>query len=79
MLWPIEGLALLGVASDESDRLLGVVRDRVMSGTTASRWQRRVLDRLLVTRDRDEALALLVEKYLAQAMTERPVHEWSEA
>ena len=74
-----EGLALLGVASDESDRLLGVVRDRVMSGTTASRWQRRVLDRLLVTHDRDEALALLVEKYLAQAMTERPVHEWSEA
>ena len=74
-----EGLALLGVASDESDRLLGVIRDRVMSGTTPSRWQRRVLDQLLLTHDRDEALALLVEKYLAQAMTERPVHEWSEA
>ncbi|MEP7344443.1 MAG: glutamate--cysteine ligase [Gemmatimonadaceae bacterium] len=74
-----EGLALLGVASDESDRLLDIVRDRVLSGTTPSRWQRRVLDRLLLTHDRADALALLVEQYLTQAQTGRPVHEWSDA
>lgn len=72
-----EGLDLLGVASDESTRLLGIIRDRVTSGTTAARWQRRVLDPLLDSHDRPEALALLVERYLAQAATGRPVHEWS--
>jgi hypothetical protein len=74
-----EGLALLGVASDESDLLLGIVRERVLSGTTGAGWQRRVLDRLLLTHDRADALALLVEQYVAQAVTGRPVHEWSDA
>jgi hypothetical protein len=73
-----EGLSLLGVASTESDRLLGIIRDRLRSGTTPSRWQRRVLDRLLPTHDPTDALALLVEQYLTQAQTGRPVHEWSD-
>lgn len=73
-----EGLAALGVDTNEIDRLLGLVRDRVDSGTTAARWQRRALDRLLVSYDLREALAMVVDQYLGNADSGRPVHEWPE-
>lgn len=73
-----EGLASIGVDDVEAARLLGIVRGRVESGQTAARWQRRTLDRLLERHDRPEALALLVEQYMAHSTSGRPVHEWSD-
>lgn len=71
-----EGLAALGVDDDEGARLLAVIRARVESGITPARWQRRTLERLLDTHARNEALSLLLERYLENAATERPIHEW---
>src|SRR6185436_15157609 len=73
-----EGLGKLGVAGDEIHRLLGVVRDRLASRTTGAGWQRRALARLLPRRRRDESLTLMMQEYLANAATGRPVHEWPE-
>ncbi|MFN8581131.1 MAG: hypothetical protein U0163_09170, partial [Gemmatimonadaceae bacterium] len=73
-----EGLHALGVADHDIVRLLGIIRGRVASGVTPARWQRRVLARLLQHHAREEALALLVERYLANAATGTPCHEWSD-
>ncbi|MFN8570560.1 MAG: hypothetical protein U0132_00810 [Gemmatimonadaceae bacterium] len=73
-----EGLAALGVEDSEAKRLLGIIRGRIETGQTAARWQRRTLDHLLARHDRPDALAMLVEQYMANASSGRPVHEWSD-
>lgn len=70
-----EGLDELGVDEAERRKLLGVIRDRLKSGTTGAAWQRRTLERMGET-PRPAALAELVEAYLAQCATGKPVSEW---
>lgn len=73
------GLASLGVEEEEIDRVLDVIRGRLESKTTGARWQRRVLDRFERVSRHDEALARLVEAYVKEARTGKPVHEWGDA
>ena len=70
-----EGLDELGVDEAERKKLLGVIRARVESGTTGAAWQRRTLERM-GEKPRPEALAELVEAYLEQCATGKPVSEW---
>ncbi len=70
-----EGLARLGVDENERKTLLEIIRDRLDSGTTPAAWQRRTLSRFGNLR-RSDALARLVEEYLQQVATGRPVTEW---
>ncbi len=70
-----EGLDRLGVDADERGRLIGIVRDRLERKTTPAAWQRRTLA-ALGGRSRDAALAALVERYLENCCTGRPVTEW---
>jgi hypothetical protein len=72
------GLVAAGVDAGEAERLLAIVAARAASGRTGARWQRRALARLERGRGRDEALAALVARYLAEAASGRPVHEWAE-
>ncbi len=72
-----EGLASLGVASDERSRLLGVIADRVASGRTGARWLREGLRRLRASLPRREALSRLVLEYAARADSGEPVHRWA--
>jgi hypothetical protein len=70
-----EGLAGIGVADEERASLLGIIRDRLDSGTTPAAWQRRTvaaLDRM----PRPEALKELVERYLQKSATGKPVADW---
>jgi len=73
------GLASLGVEEEEIDRVLDVIRGRLESKTTGARWQRRVLDRFERVSRHDKALARLVEAYVKEARTGKPVHEWGDA
>ena len=70
-----EGLDRLGVDTNERRLLLGLVSDRIDSGTTPSAWQRRTLAEL-GGMSRDAALAELVERYLERCREGRPVTEW---
>jgi gamma-glutamyl:cysteine ligase YbdK (ATP-grasp superfamily) len=72
------GLTSLGVDAEESSRLLGIVHERVASGTTAAGWQRRALARRGTGACTPEALQRLLEDYLARAASGRPVHAWAE-
>jgi len=66
-----EGLAALGIASADSDRLMAIIRARVESGQTGSAWQRRYR----ATHGCD--LHELTEAYLVRQQSGRPVHEWT--
>ncbi len=70
-----EGLAEIGVADTERRALLGIISDRLDGGMTAADWQRRTLARL-GEKPRWEALAALVEEYISQSASGRPVSEW---
>ncbi len=70
------GLERLGVDPDETERLLGIIAARVETGVTPARWQRRCLEELEPRLGRSRALREMLERYLALAETNRPVHEW---
>jgi hypothetical protein len=70
------GLLSAGVAAPEADHLLGVIGARVASGQTGAAWQRSALAAAERGRDRDQALAVMLDRYLSFAATGRPVHTW---
>jgi hypothetical protein len=78
-LLPVARLGLLGagVAAAEADRLLGVIGARVASGQTGAAWQRAALAAAGRGRSRDEALAVMLDRYLSRAATGQPVHTWT--
>ncbi len=71
-----QGLEQAGVAADEADHLLGVVEARVASRRTGAAWQRGALATLADRLGHEQALAAMLERYLANAATEQPVHAW---
>jgi hypothetical protein len=71
-----QGLADAGVAAAEADRLLGVIGARVATGQTGAAWQRAALAAAERGRSRQQALAMMLDRYLACAATGQPVHTW---
>ena len=71
-----QGLLEAGVAAAEADRLLGVIGARVASGQTGAAWQRAALAAAESGRGRDQALAVMLDRYLSRAATGQPVHTW---
>ena len=70
------GLVGAGVAAAEADRLLGVIGARVATGQTGAAWQRAALAAAERGRSREQALAVMLDRYLACAATGQPVHTW---
>jgi len=70
------GLGAGGVAADEAERLLDVFASRVERGRTGAWWQRAALAALERDRPRDEALRLMLDRYLGWQDSPTPVHEW---
>ena len=71
-----QGLLGAGVAAAEADRLLGVIGARVATGQTGAAWQRAALAAAERGRARDQALAMMLDRYLSRAATGQPVHTW---
>ena len=70
------GLVRAGVAAAEADRLLGVIAARVATGQTGAAWQRAALAAAEPGRSREQALTVMLDRYLACAATGQPVHTW---
>ena len=70
------GLVGAGVAEAEADRLLGVIGARVATGQTGAAWQRAALAAAEPGRSREQALRVMLDRYLACAATGQPVHTW---
>jgi hypothetical protein len=71
-----EGLLQAGVDATDVDALLAVISGRVASGQTGAMWQRAALAAAERRLDRDRALCVMLDRYLACADTGRPVHTW---
>jgi gamma-glutamyl:cysteine ligase YbdK (ATP-grasp superfamily) len=72
------GLARWGVADAETDRLLGIVEQRCLTGQTGAAWQTGMVRALTVggESDREEALRLMTQRYIEHMHTNEPVHTW---
>ena len=71
-----DGLVGAGVAETEADHLLGVIGARVATGQTGAAWQRAALAAAEPGRSREQALRVMLDRYLACAATGQPVHTW---
>jgi hypothetical protein len=73
-----EGLNQWGVASDDADRLLGIIERRCVLQQNGASWQSHVFHRLYEDKamDRDEALRQMTRRYREHMHSNQPVHEW---
>ena len=71
-----DGLVGAGVAEAEADHLLGVIGARVATGQTGAAWQRAALAAAEPGRSREQALRVMLDRYLACAATGQPAHTW---
>jgi CBS domain-containing protein len=60
------------------DRYLGVIRERVESGTTGSRWMVRSLRGMGDNGTRSERLAAITSGTISRQKEGKPVHEWDD-
>ncbi|MGC5013724.1 glutamate-cysteine ligase family protein [Streptosporangium sp. DT93] len=70
-----EGLDLWGVDPGARDRLLGIVEQRCLTGTTGASWQIAAVDALGGI-ERHEALRRMTLRYIEYMHTNEPVHTW---
>jgi hypothetical protein len=76
-----EGLASWGVNPDHAERLLGIIRERCLTGQTGAAWQIGTAATLAHRHgaDRAEALRLMTQRYIEHMHTNEPVHTWPQA
>ena len=70
------GLDLAGIDRADSAPRLATIAERIRSGLTGARWQRRALAAAERTRPRGEALAAMFERYRALSVEGSPVGRW---
>lgn len=73
------GLASLGIASEESDRYLGIVEERVSRGITGARWMLQSLSGMKQEGTLGERMAALTQGVLSRQKEGLPVARWSPA
>ena len=73
-----EGLSRWGIDQAESDRLLGVIEQRCLTGRNGATWQTQTFHRLFDAgeMDRFDALREVVRRYAEHMHGNQPVHEW---
>jgi gamma-glutamylcysteine synthetase len=73
-----EGLDGWGVGSADTDRLLGIIEQRCLTGQTGASWQLATVAE--ITRHsgvgRPEALRQMTQRYIEHMHTNEPVHTW---
>jgi gamma-glutamyl:cysteine ligase YbdK (ATP-grasp superfamily) len=72
-----EGLSELKVADSEIDQYIGIIEARLAARQTGARWQLAMLTALEEHYSRKTALHHLLDRYLENVASGKPVHEWS--
>lgn len=65
-----QGLTSLGITSEDSDKYLGIIHDRVKSGQNGTAWQRSFIKK----HGRD--MTALTKAYIKNQNSGEPVHRW---
>jgi Glutamate-cysteine ligase family 2(GCS2) len=73
-----EGLARWGVATEDADRLLGIIERRCVSLCNGASWQSQVFHHLHENKglDRPAALREMTRRYREHMHSNEPVHDW---
>jgi hypothetical protein len=73
-----EGLARWGVATEDADRLLGIIERRCVSLRNGAAWQSEVFHRLYDGKglERPDALREMTRRYREHMHSNEPVHDW---
>jgi CBS domain-containing protein len=71
-----EGLQEAGIDSDDIDRYLGVIRDRVTHRRTGSRWALESLEMMKERGTQDQRHRCIVSSMVEQQKTGKPISEW---
>ncbi|MDX1626243.1 MAG: CBS domain-containing protein [Wenzhouxiangellaceae bacterium] len=74
-----EGLRETDIASEDIERYLGVIEQRVTSRQTGARWQLRSLENMKDKGSMNERMRALVKSMVEQQQGGRPVAEWEPA
>jgi gamma-glutamylcysteine synthetase len=72
------GLDQWGVDSKQSDRLLGIIEQRCLTGRTGATWQTETMHAIDAAEnvDRYTALRSMLRRYIQHMHTNEPVHTW---
>lgn len=71
-----QGLASIGIASDEADHYLGIIEERLAGRQSGAVWQRKMLTQLKQQMPRDRALHELLERFHSHSAANLPVAQW---
>jgi hypothetical protein len=72
-----DGLVAAGVDVTDVARFSEIFQQRVRSGLTGARWQRRTFEALMRRGERrEEALRLMLDRYISEFEAGHPVHTW---
>ncbi len=73
-----EGLSRWGMGQAVSDRLLGIIEQRCITGQNGAAWQAATVAAISekTGADRAEALRLMTQRYIEHMHTNEPVHTW---
>ncbi len=73
-----EGLEQWGLATEDADRLLGIIERRCVLLRNGASWQSQVFHRLYEDKrlDRGEALREMTRRYREHMHSNEPVHDW---
>ena len=65
-----QGLTLLGITIEDSDKYLGIIHDRVKSGQNGAAWQRSFIKK------HGKDMTALTKAYIRNQNSGEPVHRW---
>jgi len=73
-----QGLDEWGVSQADSDRLLGIIEQRCLTGQNGASWQVAAVEAAFAdgAADRREALRLMTQRYIDLMHSNAPVHTW---
>lgn len=71
-----QGLNVSGVASEDVDKYLGIIEERVRSGQTGAGWIMKSLSAIGNSASRDASQRRLASRMLANQKLGQPIHRW---
>ncbi len=71
-----DGLRAIGIDTEEADRYLSVIEQRLASGQTGAQWQRQTTAALAETHSPQHAAQQMLARYYNLSLTNTPVGEW---
>lgn len=72
------GLESINIGSHEIDRMLGIIEERIETQTNGSAWQLAMLDKFQQHCTLQDSLSMLVDRYIIEAESGRPVAQWGQ-